>query len=215
MLEELRCKPRLYHHSASSYASQANLSASTTSLQKSPNSRATFEIDGQSHEFSAVLLRDLCECSACVHESTKQRLYSTADIPVNITVRSINAAQNAPDSVEITWNQDVPCFESSHVTTLKRKMLRELVASGATTTPFFNNLSQPVQWDASSNNIQDFDYQAYMENDGILLRVIEQLQTQGLAFVTNVPGIEASVSTIAERIGPVKDTFYGRTWDGE
>lgn len=62
--------------------------------------------------------------------------------------------------------------------------------------------------------MKDFDYNEYMQDDRELYRLIRQLRTDGLAFVTNVPGEVESLATIATRIGPVKDTFYGRTWDG-
>ena len=54
-----------------------------------------------------------------------------------------------------------------------------------------------------------------MEDDKTLYKLIEQLQVQGLAFIANVPGEEESLAKIATRIGPVKDTFYGYTWDGK
>lgn len=63
-------------------------------------------------------------------------------------------------------------------------------------------------------NMEDFDYNEYIQDDRELYRLIRQLRTDGLAFVTNVPGEVESLATIATRIGPVKDTFYGRTWDG-
>lgn len=63
-------------------------------------------------------------------------------------------------------------------------------------------------------NMKDFDYNEYIQDDGELYRLIRQLRTDGLAFVTNVPGEVESLATIAARIGSVKDTFYGRTWDG-
>ena len=70
-------------------------------------------------------------------------------------------------------------------------------------------------WDAQTCDYSDFDYESYMNDDAILYRALQQLRSHGLTFVTNSPGIEKSISTIAERIGPVKDTFYGYTWDGE
>ncbi|GKU07666.1 unnamed protein product [Fusarium langsethiae] len=52
-----------------------------------------------------------------------------------------------------------------------------------------------------------------MRDDKAVYKLIHQLRTDGLAFITNVPGVEKSVAEIATRIGPVKDTFYGHTWD--
>lgn len=62
--------------------------------------------------------------------------------------------------------------------------------------------------------MKDFDYNEYMQDDEAVYKLITQLRSDGLAFVTNVPGAVDSLATIATRIGPLKDTFYGRTWDG-
>lgn len=157
-------------------------------------------------------MRDLCECPACVHISSKQKLYSTVDIPSDIEVKSISDG-NATETFDLHWSKDVPGFGTDHTTTIRKSTLQELVSSGAAVTPFSPELSRPVPWDSKST-FPDFDYEEYMKDDTALLKAIEQLQTYGLVFVTNVPGLESSVSDIAERIGPIKDTFYGRTWDG-
>ncbi|OQO04189.1 hypothetical protein B0A48_10799 [Cryoendolithus antarcticus] len=52
-----------------------------------------------------------------------------------------------------------------------------------------------------------------MQDDSTLLTALRQLQTHGLVFLTEVPGSPESVARIAERIGPLKNTFYGMTWD--
>ncbi|KAK5126959.1 hypothetical protein LTR85_008317 [Meristemomyces frigidus] len=52
-----------------------------------------------------------------------------------------------------------------------------------------------------------------MSDDSVLNQALQHLHTHGLLFLTNVPESEKSVATIAERIGPVKNTFYGYTWD--
>ena len=66
-----------------------------------------------------------------------------------------------------------------------------------------------------SCNLPDFEYDAYIPDDSTLHELIRHLRTHGLVFIEKVPGLEESVATIAERIGPVKDTLYGRTWDGK
>lgn len=45
-------------------------------------------------------------------------------------------------------------------------------------------------------------------------KLIQQLRTNGLAFVTDVPSKVESWATIAGRIGPIQNTFYRRIWDG-
>ena len=170
-------------------------------------------LDGKQTEFSALLLRDLCQCPLCVHESTRQKLYSTADIPGDIKARSVEADANS-GTVSILWDRDAPGFDTEHRTELSSGSLRHIATAGVLPGPYRDSFETHRIWDQSPA-LPDFDYEAYMHDDETLYHAITQLQRHGLLFVKNVPGIEKSVSTIAERIGPVKDTFYGYTWDGE
>lgn len=182
------------------------------SSSQAESSKVTVSVDEADKTFSAILLRDLCECPACVHESTRQRLYSTTDIPRNIQART--ATLNNSDGVDILWDLDVPGFDAGHKTTISCGVLQAISKTGTISSQLQTQLSLPISWDAKTSNVLDVDYECYMQDYGTLHSVMKQLQTHGLAFVTNSPGIEKTVSTIAERIGPVKDTFYGYTWDG-
>ena len=178
-------------------------------------SRVVLPVDGKDQAFSAILLRDLCQCPACIHQSTRQKLYSTADIPRDLQARSIAPNQSMTGVVDIHWENDVPGFDSEHTTSLDIRSLQGICKDGATPSPFQSSLAIQTLWDAQSCKLPDFDHDAYMRDDATLYNAIVQLRTHGLVFITNVPKSEKSVSTIAERIGPVKNTFYGYTWDGE
>lgn len=150
-----------------------------------------------------------------MHETTKQKLYSTADIPTEINARTVNMSDNDPTTVSISWANDAPGFGDSHETKLSSNILREIAKSGVLLGPFRAPLGSHQIWDKQSRDSPDVDYHAYMDDDQTLYQAMCQLQRNGLLFIKNVPAIEKSVSTIAERIGPVKDTFYGHTWDGK
>lgn len=175
----------------------------------------TIALDDGKHDFSAILLRDLCECPLCVHESSKQRLFSTAEIPTSIRARSVAPSPSQPAAVDILWTDDTPGFGQNHTTTLSLNALREISKAGITLGPFQIPPASLVVWDANSETLPDYSYGKYMSDDATLYQVISQLHTHGLVFIVDTPGIEKSVSTIGERIGPVKDTFYGKTWDGK
>ena len=164
-------------------------------------------------DFSAVLLRDACSCPACVHESTRQRLFSVADIPVDIKARKIEV-DSSSDAVKITWENDMSGYGEDHVTTLSITALQDMKESGYAPGSQKDEFPSQVLWSKRALNLLDYPYERYMEDDSVLYRLVKQLRTDGLAFVTNVPGLKESLATIATRIGPVKDTFYGHTWDG-
>jgi hypothetical protein len=124
-------------------------------------------------------------------------------------------SESGDDTVSILWDKDAPGFGSDHETTLSVTDLREIIKSGTPRSPFQGPLAKQETWDAQSCDLPDFEYNAYMQDNSTLYGLIQQLRTHGLVFITKVPGVERSVATIAERIGPVKDTLYGHTWDGK
>ncbi len=166
-------------------------------------------------KFSPMLLRDLCQCAACIHHSTRQKLFSTTDIPRDIRVQSIAPNPTSTDVVDILWDGDVPGYDAGHITSLDTQWLRDICKDGAIPGPFQGRPMQAAPWNAQTLSPREFEYDEYMRDDTVLYSATEQLQTHGLVFITNVPSSEKSVSAIAERIGPLKSTFYGDTWDGK
>jgi alpha-ketoglutarate-dependent taurine dioxygenase len=57
------------------------------------------------------------------------------------------------------------------------------------------------------------EYEDYMNDASSLKSAVSALRRDGLIFVKNVPPEASSVSKVAERIGPLRNTFYGATWD--
>ena len=177
--------------------------------------KVVIPVDGENKEFSAILLRDLCQCSACIHQSTRQKLFSTTDISRDIRARTVTPNPWMAGVFDIVWDQDVPGFHSEHTTSVDTDSLRGICEDGVTPGPFRSPLASQVLWDANSCGIADFDHDVYMQDDATLYKALVQLRTHGLVFLTNVPESEKTVSAIAERIGSVKSTFYGYTWDGK
>lgn len=117
--------------------------------------------------------------------------------------------------MNIKWERDVPGFSHDHTTKVSVAALRELKQSGSLPGLGRDAHDAQILWTKKPlGNIQDFNYNEYMKDVQQVYELIHQLRTDGLAFVTNVPGEVESLATIATRIGPVMDTFYGRTWDG-
>lgn len=164
-------------------------------------------------EFSALLLRDSCQCPLCVHESTRQRLFSAADIPTNLKPRSveIDVASNA---VNIKWQNDLSGYTPEHTTTIPLLDLRNVKQSGSFSGACAEHIPAPLLWTQKPLALPDYDYETYMKDDEALLGIMKQLSIHGLAFVNNIPSLEESLVKLATRMGPIKDTFYGYTWNG-
>jgi gamma-butyrobetaine dioxygenase len=163
------------------------------------------------NSFDCLWLRDACDCSKCVDPSTKQRTFQTTDIPANIGVASEKILGDG--SLQVTWDEDIPGL-GNHVSTYSRAFLaqsrcnRGSIESPTTQTP-------RVFWDQStiSRNINFYDYKEYITNDNVLYDVLEQLRIYGIAFIRGIPDEETAVEAIGGRVGNLRDTFYGRTWN--
>ena len=204
--------PRPSRNQQARAAAQSRRDPTTPATQDIQANDIGLFVDGRPYQLSSILLRDLCSCPSCLDASTQQKLFSTADVPPDIKARE---ATQSEDGVSIFWTNDVPGYDEDHVTFLDTSLLRELVRSGSGPMAAQTNTTGPrTIWDAETYiRLQDFEYEAYVEDDATLFQALQQLHTHGLLFLKDVPESEKSVSTIAERIGPVKNTFYGYTWD--
>lgn len=161
-----------------------------------------------SYHYDPLFLRDCCACPKCVDQSTRQKLFSTTDISPNIRVR--NMWQDA-DVTHFTWNNDLSGFGPDHVTSIAHTFLQRSV----TRTPVPTYRTGKRLWAAAEfeANHTTFDYEAYMSDDRVFFEALRQLHRYGLVFVRGVPNEEPFVAAIANRIGPLKNTFYGPTWN--
>lgn len=156
-----------------------------------------------------MLLRDLCQCSACVDSSTNQKFFSSSEIPTDIAIRAVNETETGLD---VFWQSDISGYDDNHSTHLSYDLLSNYASYGTPTSP--TALGQQVCWSAQDfDKVQDIDYESYMHDDATLRTALQQLRSHGLVFLTGVPESEKSVSMLGERIGAIKNTFYGYTWD--
>lgn len=151
----------------------------------------------------------MCSCTRCVDQSSRQKHFSTVDIPPKIGIETLT---NLPDGLEIEWKNDMPGFEG-HKSVFSRKMIDAMASTGRTS--ILPELPSRRLWnnDEFREETSDLTYEAYMEDDSTLLKALRQMQTYGLLFLRDVPEDPESVIRITQRIGPLKNTFYGDTWD--
>ncbi|CAJ0898190.1 12647_t:CDS:2 [Entrophospora sp. SA101] len=210
-------------------------------------------------KYNYIWLRDNCQCSQCVHPNSGQKLFSTANIPLDIKPLSINFME---DSVEVAWDKPLllslntkgsqksdSLFMSSiksHKSIYSLNFLKafSVVPSSSslsidsttrltnditkinTSNPFLprhNRFVNHILWDKSlfSEKITSIDYSNYMSSNKNLLKTLEHLWRYGLVFINNVPIAlhqnegekQLAIENVVKRIGTIKNTFYGRTWD--
>ncbi|KAF2460019.1 taurine catabolism dioxygenase TauD, TfdA family-domain-containing protein, partial [Lineolata rhizophorae] len=160
-------------------------------------------------------LRDACRCPRCVDPYSGQKTFDTGDIPAGLRCRRAQGAGGA-GTVTLEWENDVPGFGEDHRTELPIVELRTaLRENGDPRGGIPRRADRPAHWDKDELLKSDLwhSYEGYMSDDGALLKLLAQLQRYGIVFLKDVPPSADAVSDIATRIGPLKETFYGRTWD--
>ncbi|PYH47993.1 putative Gamma-butyrobetaine hydroxylase subfamily [Aspergillus saccharolyticus JOP 1030-1] len=155
-------------------------------------------------------LRDACRCTTCVDSSTKQRNFRTTDIPLDIKPQSIRVLGKL---VTIYWDETAErggIHKSSYtINLMKNGVLGPLLQSAASVRRWRHlwnrkEIEKIVHW---------IDYRDYMQEGEEFARALQSLAETGLIFVKNIPESRSEVEKLATRLGPLRNTFYGPTWD--
>ena len=150
--------------------------------------------------------------SRCIDPSTTQKLFNTIDIPTSICAKDIKI--NADGSFSLAWDGDIPTFEGhrSHYPSgfLFKKNLAAVEKSIRKSYP-------RILWERADLNAVQHEirvkYAELMADEKTLHHVTQNLFQYGIAFVSNVPSTPDAVASIGNRIGPLKSTIYGISWD--
>jgi gamma-butyrobetaine dioxygenase len=162
--------------------------------------------------YSYLWLRDNCQCASCLHPYSRQKLHSSADIPLDIKP---SAVKILGEEAEITWNQPLrhnKAAEDSHVSRFPLDFLR-LYQSDETSEKFRFNHLRPQTWNSQEYKLDWVSYDDYMNTEEGLHTVVQRLYNRGLVFLKDVPMTDEACTQVGERIGPIQETFYGRDFD--
>ncbi|KAI9368619.1 hypothetical protein BJX61DRAFT_523196 [Aspergillus egyptiacus] len=175
------------------------------------DSSIRLELQQLAVEESFIRLRENCKCPRCVDEHSKQRTFRTFDIPPDIKAKTYNFDG---EKVNINWETDIPGFDSSHVSSYT---LNELCSQGAlyTESTTTKTTRHRLKWGKARMTDEQhwISYNDYMNNEEQFARAMSRLAAQGLIFVKDIPDSREMVEKVATRMGPLRNTFYGPTWD--
>lgn len=154
-------------------------------------------------------LRDACQCDNCVDQHSKQRSFRTSDVPSTITPRSVKWDG---ENLEIKWKNDVPGYDESHTSTYSASFLKSPASySVGDATPS----RYRILWDSKRMQRDQhwISYEDYINDDAKFTIAMRKLAQFGLLFVKDIPDSREMVERIATRMGPLRNSFYGSTWD--
>jgi hypothetical protein len=203
-------RPQQYRYQSTQVAHTDDDAVTVRWNTSDPKNVGLVNPDGLS-SYSHVWLRDNCPCDQCVHPSSRQKLHSTAD--VNVATRPSSITLDANDLV-IEWDRPLRHQQPSttHTSRYPLPYLRRYASPRASEEFRFEHLT-PSTWDRDDYRLDWVGYDDYMTTEQGLHRVVQQLYKDGLVFLKDVPLEDQSVTRVAERIGPVQETFYGRDFD--
>ncbi|KAI2608179.1 Clavaminate synthase-like protein [Hypoxylon fragiforme] len=153
-------------------------------------------------------LRDSCECSICKDSHSGQKNFVTLDVPTALPIKKISKEED--DVVEVVWENDF-LNSSDHVS---RYSVEKLTQPANQYKPL-DEIPNKTLWDSATFEKEQVtvDYDEWVAGGDGFFSGLRQLNRYGLLFLRNVPHSEESVVSIANQIGPLQETFYGRTWD--
>lgn len=155
-------------------------------------------------------LRDACQCDVCVDPHSGQKNFGTCDVPPVIIDSSSKTRDGA---LEVVWSSDfMSPTAGPHTSRYPANVVQGWFA-GETRSPV--NLPEMVLWDKKIfQGVQStFQYDDWMSGGRQFHVALAQLYKYGLIFLEGVPKTEETVVTIANQIGNIQETLYGRTWD--
>ncbi|KAI5818862.1 hypothetical protein BZA77DRAFT_306617 [Pyronema omphalodes] len=157
--------------------------------------------EGKTSYYQHLWLRDHCQCPACRHPETKQRLVNTFDIPRNIKPVSVEGSEAG---LKLTWkdgHESVFPWDWLHLHSYAPRLERYL-------SPQFHLWGSEIE-----NNPPEVNYEEVMaSNDGVALWV-SKIYKYGFCYVSGVPVTPEATKELIERIAFIRETHYGGFWD--
>ncbi|CAF0752982.1 unnamed protein product [Adineta ricciae] len=184
-------------------------------LKSINDTHATLLIDGKEAKFDWIFLRDSCQCARCTDPSTRQKLHNTTDVPLTIAPQNRGAQISNDNNLEILWNKPLLNHQdiTEHRSSYSNVWLRTYSSSSNIARARYHDRPS-VYWNRKVIESVNLRVQCndYLHSDRGLYHALKLLNDYGLIFIDNVQG-ELAVEQLTERIGEIRHTFYGKSWD--
>ncbi|KAM9408529.1 gamma-butyrobetaine dioxygenase isoform 1-T2 [Pholidichthys leucotaenia] len=160
--------------------------------------------DGGHSLYPFTWLRDNCQCPQCTLESARARTLLMVDLDVHTGVDVVDITSD--NKVSVVWpDQHVSVFDAEW---LKKRSFSPAARQTMQEELFLN---ERYYWD-SKLRIPTADYQEVLCDDKAALAWLLALRRVGIVYLKGAPAERGQVARLAERIGYLRLTFYGHTW---
>lgn len=158
--------------------------------------------DGHVSSFLYMWLRDNCSCATCGAHGEGSRFQALLDIPEDIAPE--RCAWDEAGALTVHWSN------GGHVTRLPAKWLRDYCYSESERR---RRRSIAKMWDGRLAGVPTIDYELAKRSPTELKRAFVAVAEYGFALIRNL-GVECGeIERLAQMLGYVRETHYGRVYD--
>ncbi|MGI9476084.1 MAG: TauD/TfdA family dioxygenase [Hyphomicrobiaceae bacterium] len=161
--------------------------------------------DGKQSQHYALWLRENSPDPQTIHPLSREMLLDPLDIPSDIAPAEASVADNG--SLQVVWSHG-GLVSAYHPGWLRAHACFEddWTAVQPSTTV--------VTWHAASlSEPPTFNGADALRNESVYLQWLEALHDYGLARLEGLPLGQGTLAEVVERIGPMRETNFGRTFD--
>ncbi|KAH9955816.1 hypothetical protein BGW80DRAFT_1392160, partial [Lactifluus volemus] len=154
-------------------------------------------------KFHHIWLRDHCRCPECFHSATMQRLINTFEIPQDLEPMFTRPTR---EGLEVVW----PASTGPHVSTYPWTWLWKNSYYPATS----QELAEKILWGSKiANDPPSVPYDEVTSNEHGVHKWLSKIDKFGFCFVPGIPATPEATEDLANRIGFIRETHYGKFWD--
>ncbi|MEI6867791.1 MAG: TauD/TfdA family dioxygenase [Actinomycetes bacterium] len=150
---------------------------------------------------SALLIRDLCECSHCRHPQNGQRLSSVLDLPITVSVERVIKSESHTE-----FN-----LSDGHVVTLSNERISEL--KRLQHFPDQRGENSKYLWEGKGLDISRVRWNEYLSDPAVRLKALRSISKLGYVLLSDLPKEPETVLEIIDTFGYTRKTNYGNLFD--
>ncbi|XP_069037821.1 gamma-butyrobetaine dioxygenase [Lepisosteus oculatus] len=160
--------------------------------------------DGSRSLYPFVWLRDNCQCPRCFLPSAGARRLPLPDLDVDTGVDRVELTE--PTKVSVVWpDQHTSEFDADW---LKKRCFSPSARQKQREKLFLND----KQYWGSELRIPTASFEEVLSDDKAAYSWLTTLRRVGIVYLKGAPAEQGQVARLSDRIGYLRLTFYGHTW---
>ncbi|EOA82518.1 uncharacterized protein SETTUDRAFT_180821 [Exserohilum turcica Et28A] len=158
----------------------------------------------------SLWLRDNCQCAACMHDATKQRLIDTFAIPRDIAVQTYSFEGVEDSESHALWVQ----WTDGHCSKYPIRFFREALKKEGTKAIQRIGLTELALWGKSVVHEPAPSVQYGDVMKGEMKQMLQHLRKYGFCYVDGTPFEDPNdTKVLLEKIAFIRETHYGGFYD--